>query len=139
MPPFATCRDCGEQVRWAKGERGKMIRLTPLDVMPLVVDANNVARRVTTYDLHVCDEEKRVEHNERMADAQLRREQMEELLDRLWEAALKYPCEKCGAQINVRCRNLREQSKGNDVEVKWPHEGRVPEPIRIEIMETLSG
>lgn len=123
-------------MRWARSERGKFIRLTALE-RHYVVDAHNVARMVTTYDLHVCDDEDRVRHNEAMADQEVQRAKFAELQDRLWEAALKYPCTRCGVEVGVRCLNLTERAKGNAVDTKWPHDGRVPEPVRIEIHETL--
>jgi len=102
-----------------------------------VVDAYNVARMVTTYDVHVCDEEARVKHNEAMADAEMRQEQIEQLRDMLWAEALKRVCPKCGVNINERCENLNERKHGRKKETRWPHEERVPAPVRIEIHETL--
>jgi hypothetical protein len=136
MPPFSICNNCGEPARWAGRGDGRKILLTPLDIR-YVVDAHNVARSVTTYDLHVCDEEKRVAHNEAMADEEMRREQVEQLRDMLWDAALKNECSKCSVAVGVRCENLSERARGRKVEVKWPHDERIPAPIRVEIYQTL--
>lgn len=137
MTAFATCPDCGEPMRWATSDGRRKIRLEPLEVR-YIVDAYNVARQVTTYEVHICDEEKRVAHNEAMADRQQRQEIFDKLIERLWEEALKQVCPKCGVDIGVRCANLTERKKDKYVATKWPHEGRVPGPIRVEIYTTLN-
>ena len=73
-----------------------------------------------------------------MADEEMRRDQIDELRELLWAAALKNVCPKCGVDIDARCENLTERKHGRKKETRWPHPGRVPEPVRVEIYETLN-
>lgn len=128
--PWSSCRDCGSPIRWAKSDRGRFRPLTHIG-SALVVDADNIARHINTYEPHSCDPDDIKAHEYQ----QQNRHDYERQRSLMQEASLGQECSACQAPVGQPCMNLTLRKKGEEKPTRWPHPARVPEPVRIRIME----
>lgn len=123
---MSLCSSCGHEVRWAKRTAGRTH--PPLEYLGnvLIVDHRNVVEEVAGYKQHICDPEEMAAWENYRNQATEQRIDYLEQVQRAQEASRVVMCRKCGADIDVACKNLHARRKGNfDVDNVWPHKERL--------------
>lgn len=119
---------CGAEIRWAdKDNTGK--KFPPLEPTgrALIVGNDNIVREVTTYRIHVCDEEQAEQWVAMKAAERQQQTDYERSRQEFNEAAKKRPCPRCHVDTGEDCINLTVlRMKSETQPVRWCHEERYP-------------
>lgn len=137
---MSACRECGQDVTWARREEGGWHPPLSATGRALVVARGNLVRDVVTYEVHVCrpadvaEQTRRLAEHRREVEEQraIRREVATSLAEQ-WALAEPRLCPRCGVEAGERCLNLSALKKGVRKETVWPHPERVPVPVRPDV------